>query len=275
LAKPSVSAWAVNQLYWHHRDAFETLLAAGQRVREAQTSGTAGRLVGMRKALDARRESLSDLSDLATSLLQDAGHNPSPDTIRRITTTLEALSALESFSDGPTPGRLSQDVDPPGFESLASFMSGAVARTTSEPPRITASQKSGAVETASRVTTTKSRYNTTTARDAQRLEEARQARIATAKSLLQVAKKSLAVARARAQRLEAAQKKAEAEAKQADKQLREAEERFTQATAAAESASERAQSIAAEAEEAANAVADAETAFEDASDELESLLSQT
>lgn len=33
LAKPSVSAWTVNQLYWHHRAAFDKLLAAGQRLR--------------------------------------------------------------------------------------------------------------------------------------------------------------------------------------------------------------------------------------------------
>ena len=33
LAKPSVSAWTVNQLYWNHRDAFDRLLAAGQLLR--------------------------------------------------------------------------------------------------------------------------------------------------------------------------------------------------------------------------------------------------
>ncbi|HEX6190424.1 MAG TPA: hypothetical protein VFZ40_20390, partial [Pyrinomonadaceae bacterium] len=39
LAKPPVSAWTVNQLYWTHRDAFEELLATGQRFRRAQASG--------------------------------------------------------------------------------------------------------------------------------------------------------------------------------------------------------------------------------------------
>src|SRR4030095_3342210 len=78
LAKPSVSAWAVNQLYWHHRAAFDKLLAAGQRLR--------GKVKDVRAALDARREALLHLSDLATSVLRDAGHNPSPDTIHRVTT---------------------------------------------------------------------------------------------------------------------------------------------------------------------------------------------
>ena len=121
LTKPSVSAWTVNQLYWNHRDEFETLLAAGRRVREAQVSGAASRLAEMRAALDARHKALVELSDLAASLLRDSGSNPSLETIRRITTTLEAISAL---ADGPSLGRLTQDVDPPGFESLASFMAG-------------------------------------------------------------------------------------------------------------------------------------------------------
>ena len=33
LGKPSVSAWAANQLYWKHRDAFDQLMAAAERVR--------------------------------------------------------------------------------------------------------------------------------------------------------------------------------------------------------------------------------------------------
>src|SRR5262245_20943646 len=90
LTKPSISAWAVNQLYWEYPDEFEELLAAGQRFRRAQASGSA-KVADMRSSLDARRNSLSHLSDLAASLLSDAGHSPTPDTLRRIATTLEAM----------------------------------------------------------------------------------------------------------------------------------------------------------------------------------------
>ena len=31
--RPTASAWAVNQLYWHERDAFDVLLAAAARLR--------------------------------------------------------------------------------------------------------------------------------------------------------------------------------------------------------------------------------------------------
>src|SRR6266508_5976217 len=35
LVKPSITAWAVNQLYWQYRDAFDRLIATGQRFRQA------------------------------------------------------------------------------------------------------------------------------------------------------------------------------------------------------------------------------------------------
>src|SRR5262245_19752565 len=64
LAKPSISAWAVNQLYWQHRNAFARLLESGERFRQAQSSSGARKVTDMRTALDARRKSLSELSDL-------------------------------------------------------------------------------------------------------------------------------------------------------------------------------------------------------------------
>ena len=251
LAKPSVSAWTVNQLYWQHREAFDTLIAAGQRFRKAQTSG---KVADMRGALDSRREALAHLSDLATSLLEDGGHNASPDMIRRVVTTLEAMSAFASLSDGPTPGRLSQDVDPPGFESLASFVPGTM-KTTAKPA---VAQKPDI-----------------SAREVRKLEETRQVKIAAARASVHAAKRSLADAKVRAQTLESAHKKAYAEAKQAEKQLRDAEERFKKAKAASETAAKRSQSMAAEAEEATQAVEDAKRAVDNASKELEWLFSES
>src|SRR5881398_1099579 len=122
LTKPSISAWTVNQLYWKHREEFDELIATGQRFRKAQTSS---KMLNMREALDARREALAHLSDLAGAILHDAGNNPSLDTLRRISTTLEALSAYASQADGPTAGRLTRDIDPPGFDSFASFIPSA------------------------------------------------------------------------------------------------------------------------------------------------------
>ena len=253
LAKPPVSAWAVNQLYWNNRDEFEQLIATGKRFHSAQASRLAAKAANMRDSLDARRQALVVLSDLATALLQDAGHNPSQDTLRRITTTLEALSTYALLPDGPTPGRLTQDVDPPSFEMLAALISGGSAPGPVGPPSRAKSA-------------TKSKPTTPDAR------QIRQAKIAEAKLLLQEAKKSLADARAQAQSSEAAQKKANADAKETEKSKRAAEERLQRATAVAEAAARRAQTANEEATEAAQALENSKRAIEAATKELESLL---
>jgi hypothetical protein len=272
LAKPPISAWAVNQLYWRHRAAFDRLIATGQQFRRAQKSRNAGKIADVRDSLEARRESLSELSELATALLQEAGNNPTLDTVRRITTTLEALSAYASLSDGPSPGRLTQDIDPPGFDSLAALIGGAggqVLRLVTPPPKV----GSAAARTASKPTTSGDTER------ARRLAETRQAAIAEGKASLQDAKKALSEARAKAQRSETSRKKAQADARQAEtkaksieKQFREAEERYQQAKTAAQFAAQRAQSISAEADAAVEAVDDAKRAFERATKDLDSLL---
>ena len=269
LVKPSISAWAVNQLYWNHRDDFDRLLESGGRFHKAQSSRLAGKLADMRTALDARREALTHLSDLATSLLRDAGHNPAPDTIHRITTTLEAISAYASRSDAPHPGRLTHDVDPPGFESLASFIPGAgMTGLTEKPARFTPSQKSSSA-------VTNTRGKVAPVDGVRRLEATRKASIAAAKVSLQEAKRALIEARDRAQSLQVAQKRADAEAKEAEKERREAEKRWEKARAASQDAAQRLRSVAVEAKEAAKSVEDARRTVEKASEELEKLFRES
>ena len=253
LAKPSISAWAVNQLYWNHRDAFNELIATAKRFGPARI---AAKGAGMRDSLDARREALNELSDLATSVLCDAGHSPSQDTLRRIVTTLEAMSAYALLPDGPTPGRLTQDLDPPSFESLASLMS---APGREKESKITPARK----------------WSKTTTDNVCRLEEFRKAKITAAKVSLHDAKKAFTDARARAQNLEVAQKKANAEVKETEKYRRELEQRLEKATTASADATRRAQSIAAEIDEVAQTMEEAKRAVETATKELDSLLRES
>lgn len=261
LSKPSVSAWAVNQLYWDHRDAFDELIVASKHFRPASTR-LAGRVAGMRDSLDARREALTNLSQLAADILTEAGHSPSQDTMRRVLTTLEALSAFALLPDGPTPGRLTNDVDPPSFESLALLMSGGghVQETEATPSR--RSDKS----------TSKTREKAATSAEVRRIEEFRQAKITAAKASLQEAKTSLSDARAKVQGSDAAQKKANAELKEAEKQKRQVESLMQKATAAYDDAASRVKSAEAEAREAAREVENAKRSVDEATKELESLL---
>jgi hypothetical protein len=252
LAKPSISAWAVNQLYWNHREEFDELIALGERFHKAQKSG---KVAEMRAALDARREALSDLSDLATSVLRNAGQNPAPGTIHRITTTLEGLSAYASRTDGPRSGRLTNDVDPPGFESLAGFVPGVKRQEALGSPQSADDRKQKAGS----------------GRQLHQLEETRKAKIAAARVSLADAKRLLTAARGRAQSLEAAQKKADAESQKAEKHRRDVEASLEKAKVAALAATRRARSVAVEVEEAARVLEDAENEVKATSKALESL----
>src|SRR5262245_23612501 len=122
LGKPSISAWAVNQLYWKHRAEFAALLETGRRFRELQASQLAGKTADVAASGEPRRKALSELVRLAAAVLEDAGHSATTETMRRITTTLEALSAYASLPDSPVAGRLTDDLDPPGFDALAALM---------------------------------------------------------------------------------------------------------------------------------------------------------
>jgi hypothetical protein len=270
LAKPPVSAWAVNQLYWNHREAFDRLIASGERFHKAQTS--AAKAGDTRGTLDARREALTHLSDLSESVLRDAGHNASLDTARRITSTLEAMSVYASRSDAPRPGRLTDDADPPGFDSLASWIPTGMAMPKKEPPRLTPSpapsSKSGSAS--------KNMPRKVAPDDGVRkLEEIRKAKIAAAKVSLWDATKSLNEARAKAQSLEAAQKKADAEVKKAEKHRRDAESSLEKAKAASDDAARRARNLAEEVEEAVSAVDDAQRTVEKTCQELESMVRES
>ena len=246
LGKPTVSAWAVNRLYWNHRPAFDKLLASGERFHKAQAARSGAKVADMRAALEARREALTKLSEIAARVLRDAGHNPSPDTIHRITTTLEGVSADASRDDGPQLGRLTHDVDPPGFESFGSFVpvkQEAVGRK----------QEAGAGARGRR-----KGAGSTQRADAhdRKIEEANQAKLAAAKAALQDAKKSLIEAQARVRSLEAAKTRAQADVRQAEERLKEA--------------TKRARSVEEDLKEAGREVAAAERRVERATNELTS-----
>jgi hypothetical protein len=246
LGKPSVSAWAVNQIYWKHRAAFDRLISTGERLLAAQKSQLSGKAADVRTLLDARREVLSELSQLADSLLQQAGHSPTPDKSRRITTTLEALSVSASLPDVRA-GRLTDDVDPPGFEFFASLI--PATRQTPVPAAPPPAQARKVVE----------------------LEDAHRGKQTAAKAALRNAERALAEAKTRVQNADAALKTATAQAKETAKQKREAEQRLEKAIAESENAEDRVRITAAEAEKAVKALKDAEQAVEDAAKVIRSL----
>ncbi len=137
LAKPSVSAWVVNQLYREAREDLDALFEAGQRMRGGDVA--AGR---------DQRAALARLHQASSELLRRDGHAASPAVLRRVTMTLQALSAIGSF-EPDQPGQLAQDRDPPGFDLLAgvpmerSDDEASKSRTTSKADKSSKSTRSG------------------------------------------------------------------------------------------------------------------------------------
>jgi hypothetical protein len=258
LNKPPVSAWAVNQLFWQHRPLFDALLASGADLRSAQAEQLAGRKGDLRAALDTHREALSALTARAADVLRDAGHSHSPDTLRRVTTTLEALSAFGDQSGAPQPGALTMDVDPPGFEALAALVPrvGGDGNHIGEAPRVLRFQQKAPARPSRRKLT---------AEEAERAErEERRAKAVEAKAQVQEAERALRAARAEAGRAEAALKKVAAASREVEKERAALEKKLEKATAAADAVKQDARRIASEAADAAQAVADAEVALEKA-----------
>jgi len=106
LGRPSISAWTVNQLWWHARDAFDELFETAAELRRGKLS-----------ASPAHRKALAKLSARAQQLLSEGGHSTNDATLRRVTMTLSGLAAVGNF-EPDAPGALTKDREPPGFEAF-------------------------------------------------------------------------------------------------------------------------------------------------------------
>ena len=103
--RPTISAWVVNQLWWHARDAFDRMMKTANELRDG-------------KQVDKQhREAVAALRARASTMLGDAGHAPSEAVLRRVTTTLSALAAAGTWEPS-LPGALADDLDPPGFGAV-------------------------------------------------------------------------------------------------------------------------------------------------------------
>ena len=257
LAKPSISAWAVNQLYWQQRKLFDRLLDAGERLRRAQLRGDASR-----DASTARRDALAELARNAETLLRDGGYGATRDMLRRVTTTLEALSSFGSAPGPPPAGRLVDDVEPPGFEALAGFPQGGRSRTVSDP--IPLPLRKPATKLPQRPGPT----------DAAKAREQHKHLLAAAKVAVRDAERAAAAARKQVERAGTAADAAAAHVETARAEREEIERQLARAGKELATAQERARHAASDAARAAAATQSAERALEAARRHLEQVASR-
>jgi len=121
LAKPSVAAWAVNQLARRAAEDVRTLLNVGARLRNAQERSLQGeRAAGeLRAAQTEEREVVRKLTQRAGELLRDAGRPATGATLDRVSSTLRSAALAEPGRTLLRDGRLTGDVEVSGFDAFA------------------------------------------------------------------------------------------------------------------------------------------------------------
>jgi hypothetical protein len=163
--KPSVGAWAANQVVWHARDEWERLRKAAQTLREKHEK--AAPPLELREASRERREALQSCEARAAELLAGDGHAVNPAVVQKAG---HSLLALAHGAVGVAPGRLERELPPPGVEALAGVTLAApkprtapavspapVPRTHPRSGRETADRSTGALGNASREERTRQR----------------------------------------------------------------------------------------------------------------------
>jgi hypothetical protein len=262
LPKPSISAWTVNQLYWKHRAAFEKLLANGERFRQAQVSRLAGKGTDIHKLLNERREELSAMSRLAAQILQRSSGAAPSGVMRRITATLEALSAYGTLAGAPSAGRLVEDVDPPGFDALAALVPrvGDDSRAVS-PSKVLTFQKEAKIPKGKSKSVDNEKVR----------EQKKKEQLKAARDAKQEAARELVSAKRAGLQAQNALKKAALHAKETEETMVETEARLQKVAEIAHEARQKARRAAVEAESAAQAVDEAERGLERTTRELSAL----
>lgn len=97
LVRPTLSAWVVNQLWWHARPTFESLIANAARLQDGDSKGGT-----------PYRDAMTKLRARATEALEDSGHAASESMLRRIMTSLAAIATSGGFAPD-APGALTAD----------------------------------------------------------------------------------------------------------------------------------------------------------------------
>ena len=142
LAKPTVTAWAVNQLSRRDEVGMRALLRAAERLRsagEGVLGGDASAAHDLQEATRDEREAVSRLTATARAILAERDDAPSQQLIDRIAGTLHAVATDDAGRELVRTGRLTRDLDPSGF---ALPLGGApVRRTKASRPRPAAPDK--------------------------------------------------------------------------------------------------------------------------------------
>jgi hypothetical protein len=210
LKKPSVSAWAVNQLVRTQRRAVRELFDAGDALRTAHEEVLAGggAAEALHKATERERSAVDELVYAARGLLTSEGHGLSGAVIDRVGATLHAAALDEDARQAVENGRLERELRHVGLGAGATLPA----------PASRSGERRARSDTTARESTRESASEQANARRAARAAEAQ--------------------ARRRLERAERALRRAEERSEAATRALREADAGLQKARAEAQDAAE-------------------------------------
>jgi hypothetical protein len=231
LRKPTVAAWALNQLVRYRRKDVERLLAAGEELRAAQEQLVAsGDRSGFQKAAAQERELVATLARDAAALAGEAGVGTSQGLEEKLVATLHAAALDEQAAAELGAGRVLRERQAvTGFGGIEL----AAAPSKPAPKRAGKPAKSSKDDAAKRKREQADEASARQELSAARLDErgAGRERDAAAKAAARAAER---LAKAEERAAEAARRLAEAreELEEAHEREREASERHASAVAA-------------------------------------------
>ena len=146
LRRPSLAAWAVNQLVRTQRRQIRALFEAGDRLQQAQSNLLAGRAdsAKLRQAVDAERTAVDRLMDRARGLLSADGHGLTAARLEQVTETLHAAALDDAARDQVRDGCLTRELRHVGLGSLGAAESRAPAKRRRSAPSAAARRAAAA-----------------------------------------------------------------------------------------------------------------------------------
>jgi hypothetical protein len=122
--KPSIPVWTANQLARREPGEVRALLRSAEELRKAQQRALAGKDSDLQDRLAEQRRSVRALARLGRDILADEGRSVSDAIVERIAKTLDAAALDEGSRFLLRAGRLTDELEPPGFEALAGMATG-------------------------------------------------------------------------------------------------------------------------------------------------------
>lgn len=121
LRRPTVAAWALNQLARRHGDGVRDLVEAGEALRSAQRKAASGtKDSGFREATERRRALVQSLTRAATDILSERGGGAGAED--EVARTLETASIDPAAAEQLAAGRLDRPIlSGGGFEAVTGF----------------------------------------------------------------------------------------------------------------------------------------------------------